>query len=99
MDPRGEFGRRYSEIVLRAWEDPAFKRRLMADPKAVLREYGIEVPDRLEIRVVENTDDVFYLNLPAKPSTELTAEELDALTGAGFAYGVPSSWLLNARGD
>lgn len=99
VDPRGEFGRRYPEIVLRAWEDPVFKRRLMTQPKVVLREYGIEVPDQLDIRVVENTDDVFYLNLPAKPSEELSEDELDALTGAGLnahllnGFGHP--WLLN----
>jgi hypothetical protein len=30
----------WGQIVARAWQDEAFKRRLLADPAAVLREQG-----------------------------------------------------------
>jgi nitrile hydratase len=47
---------RGSRVVARAWIDPAFKGRLLADPPAALKELGIAGGDNL--RVVENTADV-----------------------------------------
>jgi hypothetical protein len=34
------------QIVTRAWEDPAFKQELLNNPKAVLAEAGVEIPDK-----------------------------------------------------
>ena len=45
-----------ARVVARAWTDPAFKSRLLADPPAALKELGIAGADNL--RVVENTADV-----------------------------------------
>ena len=36
-------------------------------PKAVLEENGVEVPDGLEIKVVEQTKDLVYVVIPFKP--------------------------------
>ncbi|MEM9782060.1 MAG: nitrile hydratase subunit alpha [Pseudomonadota bacterium] len=44
-------------VVARAWTDPDFKARLLADGSAACREFGIEV-DTLKLVVVENTDSV-----------------------------------------
>jgi nitrile hydratase len=38
--------------VARAWVDPAYKRRLLEDPRAALRDFGLEFD---MLRVVENT--------------------------------------------
>jgi nitrile hydratase len=46
-----------ARVVARAWDDPAFRARLLADGSAACREMGIEV-DALKLVVVENTDDV-----------------------------------------
>lgn len=43
-----------AKVVARAWTDPAFKARLLADGSAACRELGIEV-DALKLVVVENT--------------------------------------------
>ncbi len=49
-----------ARVVARAWTDPAFKDRLLADGSAACRELGIEIgPTRLI--VVENTQDVHNL--------------------------------------
>jgi len=44
----------------------------------------MEIPDGIQIKVIENTDKVFYFLLPAKPSGEkLSDEQLDAAAGGG----------------
>ncbi len=44
-------------VVARAWDDPAFKQRLLADGSAAMEEMGID-PDWLKLVVVENTSRV-----------------------------------------
>ncbi|MEM8752499.1 MAG: nitrile hydratase subunit alpha [Pseudomonadota bacterium] len=44
-------------VVARAWTDPDFKARLLADGSEACREMGIEV-DALKLIVVENTEEV-----------------------------------------
>jgi len=46
-----------ARVVARAWADPRFKARLLADGSAACREIGIEV-DALKLVVVENTHDI-----------------------------------------
>jgi hypothetical protein len=72
-----EYAQKYHQVMAQAWEDPAFKQRLLASPTAVLQERGITVPAGREVRVVENTDRVAYFPLPARPlAGDLTAEQL-----------------------
>ena len=61
-------------------------RRLMADPKAVLKEYGLDVPDNLDVKVVENADDCVHLTLPAPPAgfLDLSCDELRTAAAAGL---------------
>ncbi len=46
-----------ASVVARAWDDPAFKQRLLADGSAAMEEIGID-PDGLKLVVVENTSRV-----------------------------------------
>ncbi|MGQ0665132.1 MAG: nitrile hydratase subunit alpha [Pseudomonadota bacterium] len=46
-----------ARLVARAWVDPAFKRRLIADAKAAAAELGIDVSGMPALVVLENTDD------------------------------------------
>ena len=72
----------WGQIVAKAWQDDAFKKRLLADPAAVLKEQGLELPAGTQIRVVENTDQVIHLTLPAKPlERELSEAELEGVAG------------------
>jgi hypothetical protein len=81
---RQEQARKYGQVVARAWSDEPFKQRLLAEPAAVLREQGIEVPSQLEVRVVENTDRLVHLVLPTTPADgELSDDQLDGVAG-GF---------------
>lgn len=45
-------------LVAKAWTDPDFKRRLLAEPKAVIQEWGIDLDKSPELSVVENTPTV-----------------------------------------
>ena len=44
-----------AKVVARAWVDPAFKARLLADTRAALAELGIDIGTLAEFRTVENT--------------------------------------------
>jgi hypothetical protein len=90
-DPRRqERARQWGQVVARAWSDEAFKRRLVTEPAAVLREQGMDVPPGVEVRVVENTATVAHLVLPPKPAEgELSEEQL--VQAAGGAC-VAATW-------
>ena len=50
-----------ARLVARAWVDPKFKARLMADPKAVCAEMGIDATSINEFVVLENTEKVRHM--------------------------------------
>ena len=47
-----------ARLVARAWTDPAFKQRLIDDPKAACAELGIDATSLNEFVVLENSDQV-----------------------------------------
>ena len=50
-----------ARLVARAWVDPGFKARLIADPKAAAAELGIDAATSAQLIVVENTEQVHHL--------------------------------------
>ena len=46
----------WSQIVARAWCDEAFMKRLRSDPRNVLAEHGLEVPEGTEVQVEEGDE-------------------------------------------
>jgi hypothetical protein len=77
----------YAKIIARAWREPAFKAKLIAEPQAALKEAGVTVPVGMTVMVVENTDTQFHFVLPPKPAGELSDEALDAVAGAACYRG------------
>lgn len=73
--------RTIAKIIQRCWEDDAFKARFIAQPNAILKEEGVDVPAGLEIKVVQNTENVQYLAIPAKATGQLTDNALDGVVG------------------
>ena len=60
-----------------ASRDPVFTERLKADPKAALRDMGMEVADAMSVEMVQNTTTQAYLVLPARPAeAELSTDIL-----------------------
>jgi len=50
-----------ARIVARAWVDPAYKARLLADPKAACAELGVDASSIPQLVVLENTDQQHHL--------------------------------------
>jgi nitrile hydratase len=54
---------------------PAYRSRAVSEPRAVLREMGLDVPARREIRVWDSSAEMRYMVLPRRPArTERLAE-------------------------
>jgi hypothetical protein len=74
----------WSQIVARAWCDEGFMKRLLSNPRDVLSEHGLEVPEGTEVKVAEGTEvkveedseTVLRFILPVSPPDELTDEDL-----------------------
>ena len=80
---------KYTErLIERAQRDDDFRARLQSDPKgAIGEELGVEVPDPLNVRVIEEGADEVVLVLPAKAAPGALREE--ELAGAAGGSG---SW-------
>ena len=75
-----------AELFAACWKDEALKARFMSDPKAVLAEYDMPVPDGMDVKVVENADNCVHITMPAAPPApdghhDLSDEELSAAAG------------------
>ena len=62
------------------YKSPAYRARAVIDPRGVLRELGLDLPEDVEIRVWDSTAEIRYLVVPERPAgTEgLSEEELTA---------------------
>ena len=79
----------WRQVVAKAWQDESFKRRLLDDPAAVLKEHGIAVPAGVQVRVVEDTDQVRHLTLPVRTSdSQISEEELVQVAGGAYNQGL-----------
>ncbi len=60
-----------------AWYKSApYRSRVVIDPRGVLREFGLELPEPVEVRVWDSSAEVRYLVLPARPAgTEGVSEQ------------------------
>ena len=75
-----------AELFAACWKDDALKQRFMSDPKAVLAEYDMPVPDGMDVKVVENADNTVHITMPVAPDghLELSDEELRAAAGGAL---------------
>src|SRR5438874_13633993 len=63
------------------YKSAPYRSRSVIDPRGVLREFGMELADDVEVRVWDSTAELRYLVLPERPSgsEHLTEEALAAL--------------------
>jgi hypothetical protein len=71
-----------AQLLLKVWDDPAFKQRLVADPRGILQEHGVAVPAGQSVRVVEDSAETLHVVLPSRPADgELSDEQLEQVAG------------------
>jgi nitrile hydratase subunit alpha len=50
------------------YKSPPYRARMVAEPRAVLREFGLELPSEVEVRVWDSSAEVRYLVVPMRPA-------------------------------
>ncbi len=77
------------------YKSAPYRARVVAEPRAVLQEFGVELADDVEIRVWDSTAEIRYLVLPMRPegTEHMGEEELAALVGrdAMIGTGLPQA--------
>jgi len=75
------------------YKSPAYRSRAVIDPRGVLAEFGLAIPEASEVRVWDSTAEIRYLVIPQRPQgTEALDEEAladlvtrDSMIGTGLA--------------
>jgi nitrile hydratase subunit alpha len=72
------------------YKSAAYRSRSVIDPRGLLREFGLELPPEVEVRVWDSTAEVRYLVLPERPagSEALNEKQLAALVSRDSMVGV-----------
>ena len=71
----------------------AYRSRAVSEPRAVLREFGVDLPADTQVRVHDSTADMRYIVLPARPAGTDALDEAalaalvtrDSMIGTGLA--------------
>jgi nitrile hydratase len=74
------------------YKSAPYRSRAVADPRGVLREFGVELPAETEVRVWDSTSEIRYMVVPMRPAgTEGLSEEAlaqlvtrDSMIGTGL---------------
>lgn len=74
------------------YKSPAYRSRAVIDPRGVLSEFNVSLPDGVNIRVWDSTAELRYLVIPLRPegTDDLTEDQLadlvtrDAMIGTGL---------------
>lgn len=72
----------------------AYRSRAVREPRTVLREFGLELPDHVTVRVHDSTADMRYIVLPARPEGTEGMDEAqlaalvtrDSMIGTGLPH-------------
>lgn len=72
------------------YKDPAYRSRVVREPRKVLAEFGLELGEDVEIRVWDSSAELRYLVLPERPpgSEAMTDNELASLVTRDSLIGV-----------
>ncbi len=82
------------------YKSSPYRSRAVIDPRGVLREFGVDLPGDVEVRVWDSTAELRYLVLPERPpGTEaMTEEELAALVTRDAMIGVARAQAPERKG-
>lgn len=69
-----------NQIIEKAWTDAEFKKQLLTNPKAAIKDvFGVDVPDEINLHVNEEDSNNYYLALPQNPADIKDVEGTDAV--------------------
>jgi hypothetical protein len=72
-----------AQILARAWKDPEFKKKLLANPRSVFKELGYELPPNENIVVHEDSKNTHHFILPSQPAQAREMSDADLRKIAG----------------
>lgn len=74
----------------RWYKSDAYRARAVIEPRAVLKEFGLDIDESVEVRVWDSNSDIRYMVLPQRPpdTARLTEPELAALVTRDSMIGV-----------
>jgi len=75
-----------SAAIARAWEDPKFRARLLANPAEALKELGAELAPGSSLRVVVDTPEKHHWVIPTPPPDSLQEDDLDDVAGGARTF-------------
>ena len=84
----------FAHLFSHVWKNPSLKTRLEENPRETLLEYGITVPKDVEVEIVENTAQKFYVVLPAPGEQPVRAARPRPVIEDEESHGQPSVHLL-----
>lgn len=77
-----------AQIIVQAWKDETYRQELLNNSKAVIeREFAIQLPEGINVHVVEEDNSNLYFIIPARPhleESELSEEQLEAVAGGNI---------------
>ena len=81
------------------YKSAPYRSRSVIDPRGVLREFGLQLADEVEVRVWDSTAELRYLVLPERPpgSEKMTEDELAALVTRDSMIGVAKVTLSGGQ--
>jgi nitrile hydratase len=82
------------------YKSAPYRSRAVIDPRGVLREFGLELPEDVEVRVWDSTAELRYLVLPERPpgTEKLNEDELATLVTRDAMVGVAKVTSPDERG-
>lgn len=56
-----------ARLTARGWKDPEFQQALIDNPRPILEQAGLKLPDDIEIKGIANTATTQYIVIPKRP--------------------------------
>src|ERR1700722_6765205 len=86
MDLAHQYPAMFRRVAERAWSDEAYRELLLSDPLRAVAQEGVAVPEAVRacgvtFKVVEDSDPLRHIILPARPCDELSDLELAVVAG------------------
>lgn len=54
----------YESVIVPAVKSPDFRKKLLENPEAILAQIGMELPEGVRVRFVEDTSDTIHIVIP-----------------------------------